>query len=62
MRKEDITPEYLANETLKDCEGHYRDAYLVVLELRGTDGRTKTFKHYNAVAKWMQAHWARELG
>ncbi len=39
----------------------YRFAFVDALEARGQDARTKQFKHYDRIVKWMIANWEKEL-
>lgn len=59
------TAEY-ANELLSEAKANnepspYRAAFVDSLNARGTDRRTKQFKHYDKIIKWMITNWATEL-
>lgn len=50
-----------ANELLKKQNDNHRAAFIEAIYARGTDGRTKQFKHYDKIVKWMSANWDKEL-
>lgn len=58
-----LTTEDYANELLNEGRQNgapypHRWAFVEALDARGTDARTKRFKHYDRIIKWMIANWA----
>lgn len=65
-RIKDWTAEHFATELLEEAQSGnqpspYRFAFVLALESRGQDARTKQFRHYDRIVKWMLANWP-ELG
>ena len=61
-----MTVEDYANELLSEAKANnkpspYRFAFVDALESRGQDARTKQFKHYDRIIKWMLDNWSKEL-
>jgi len=61
-----MTTEQYALELLDEARANnepspFRFAFVDALEARGTDARTKQFKHYDRIVKWMIATWVKEL-
>lgn len=61
-----MTIEDYANELLEEAKTNkepspYRFAFVDALEARGQDARTKQFKHYDKIVKWMIENWSKEL-
>jgi hypothetical protein len=61
-----MTTQEYAVELLEEHRGQkapcpHRAAFVDALEARGQDARTRQFKHYDKIVKWMIANWAEEL-
>lgn len=61
MTTEDYANELLAEARTNGEPAPYRFAFVGALEARGQDARTKQFKHYDKIVKWMITNWAKEL-
>lgn len=61
----DYAIELLIEHTIAAEKGSgndpHRAAFVDACNARGTDARTKQFKHYDRIVKWMIANWP-ELG
>lgn len=61
MTSKDFATELLAEFSDRPEYHPHRAAFVAALDARGTDGRTKQFKHYDRIIKWMIENWASEL-
>ena len=57
MSVEDYANELLTEAQTKNVPIPKRYAFIDALNARGTDARTKQFKHYDKIVKWMIANW-----
>lgn len=62
MTTEEYALELLLEAKESNQPAPYRFAFVDALEARGQDARTKQFKHYDRIIKWMIANWPEELG
>ncbi len=57
-----MTTEQYANELRDEAKANgkpcpERFAFIDAINARGQDARTKQFKHYDKIVKWMIANW-----
>ena len=60
-----MTTEEYAIELLIEAPANtipHRWAFCEAIEARGTDARTKQFRHYDRIIKWMMENWKEQLG
>jgi hypothetical protein len=57
MTTADYANELLAEFSNRPEYHPHRAAFVAALEARGQDARTKQFKHYDHIIKWMIANW-----
>lgn len=56
-----MTVAQYADELLTEHKGNHVAAFMDAIGARGTDARTKQFKHYDKIIKWMSNNWSKEL-
>jgi len=61
MTIEDYAMELLNEAKANNEPSPFRFAFVDALEARGQDARTKQFKHYDKIVKWMIENWSKEL-